>query len=155
MRALIWRDEKKELDIALGDLNEAIRLDPAGAHLWNSRGIAWWAKKEYDRALADYTEALRLDHGYALAYNNRAWLWVTCPDAKDRDGRRAIEAATRACELSGWEEANDIDTLTAAYAAAGDFEAASALLERIGAGNGQPAQGELFPTARRACRHRT
>jgi hypothetical protein len=31
MRAIIWREEKKELDIALGDCNEAIRLDPTSA----------------------------------------------------------------------------------------------------------------------------
>ena len=41
-----------------------------------------------------------------------------------RDGTRAIESASRACELSGWKDANDIDTLAAAYAEAGDFDAA-------------------------------
>jgi Flp pilus assembly protein TadD len=40
---------------------------------------------------------------------------------KHRDGKRAVESATRACELTNWKEANCIDTLAAAYAEAGDF----------------------------------
>ncbi len=61
MRAIIWRKEKKELDIALGDYNEAIRLDPTSASVYNNRGLAWHDKKEYDKAIADYNEAIRLD----------------------------------------------------------------------------------------------
>jgi hypothetical protein len=124
MRALIWRDEKKEYDIALGDLNEAIRLDPGRAYVWNWRGAAWQFKKEYDRAIADYSEAICLDPGFDYSYNNRAWLWATCPDARYRDGKRAVESATRACELSEWKTADLIDTLAASYAEAGDFDAA-------------------------------
>src|SRR5262245_9318985 len=158
MRAIIRREEKNEHDIALGDLNEAIRLDPTSAASYNNRGVARERKKEYDGAIADFDEAIRLDPKSALAYSNRglareakgeydgaladfdeairldprsaeayntrAWVWATCPEAKYRDGRRAIESATRACELSGWKDANHLDTLAAAYAEAGDFEAA-------------------------------
>ena len=67
---------------------------------------------------------IRLDPKLAPAYVNRAWLWATCPDAKYRDGKRAVESATRACELSEWKFAVFIDALAAAYAEAGDFEAA-------------------------------
>ena len=79
---------------------------------------------EYDSAIADFVEAIRLDPRSAEAYNVRAWVWATCPDAKYRDGTRAVESATRSCELSGWKDANDIDTLAAACAEAGDFDAA-------------------------------
>ena len=124
MRALIWRQERKEVDLALVDLNEAIRLDPTVADLWTARGLAWHYKEEYDKAIADHSEAIRLDPELAPAYVNRAWLWATCPDAKYRDGKRAVESATRACELSEWKDAVFIDALAAAYAEAGDFEAA-------------------------------
>ena len=88
------------------------------------RGIGLANKKEYDKAIADCNKAIRLDPKYASAYNNRAWLWATCPDAKYRDGKKAVESATKACELSEWKEPNDIGTLAAAYAEAGDFDAA-------------------------------
>ena len=52
-------------------------------------------------------------------------IWATCPAAKYRDGKRAVESVARACELSGWKDATDIDTLAAASAEAGDFDAAA------------------------------
>ena len=48
--------------------------------------------------------------------NDLAWLLATAPDARFRDGPRAVEHATRACELSGWRDAAALDTLAAAYA---------------------------------------
>ena len=53
-----------------------------------------------------------------------AWELATCPHAKLRDGNCAIESATKACELTGWKNAYPIDTLAAAHAEAGDFDAA-------------------------------
>ncbi len=38
--------------------------------------------------------------------------------------KKAIEYAKRACELTNWENAGNIDTLAAAYAEAGDFDSA-------------------------------
>ena len=41
----------------------------------------------------DYDEAIRLDPGNADAFNGRAWLAATCPDAKYRDGAKAVSLA--------------------------------------------------------------
>jgi tetratricopeptide (TPR) repeat protein len=112
---------KKDYAKALADYNEAIRLDPAYATTYNNRGYLWFAKKDYAKALADYNEAIHLDPTYAIAFNNRAWLFATCPDPKHRDGNQALDSAGRACELSGWKNANHIGTLAAANAEAGDF----------------------------------
>ena len=64
-------NEKRELDAALADLDEAIRLDPTYACSYNNRGRTYAFKGDYDRAIADYGEALELDHNMFIAYNNR------------------------------------------------------------------------------------
>jgi tetratricopeptide (TPR) repeat protein len=122
-RGIIWGD-RREYDIAIADFNEAIRLDPKDAVAYNNRGLAWKNKQEYDKAIVDYDKAIRLDPKFAWAYNNRAWLWATCPDAEYRDGPRAVESATRACELTDWKEAYYLGTRAAADAEAGDFDSA-------------------------------
>ena len=58
------------------------------------------------------------------AYGSRAWIWSTCPDAGYRDGKKAVDSATKACELTGWNDTPRSTLLAAAYAEAGDFESA-------------------------------
>jgi len=120
LRGLIWY-ATGAYDKAIADYDQAIRLDPKNATAYNNRGDAWAAKQEYDKAIADYDQAIRLDPKNATAYNNRAWLRATCPNERYRDGKRAVESATRACELTDWKEAYLLDTLAAAYAECGDF----------------------------------
>ena len=115
---------KNEFDRALADFDEAIRLDPRSAMAYNNRGSAWRAKEQYDRALADFDEAIRIDPSFVNGHNRRAWLRATCPDAGFRDGKKAIEAARRACELSDWKNPDYLDTLAAAHAEAGVFDQA-------------------------------
>jgi len=38
-----------------------------------------------------------------------------------RNGKRAVEYATKACELTAWKVGDHLDTLVAAYAEAGQF----------------------------------
>ena len=63
--------EKRDLDRALADLDEALRLDPVYPCALSNRGRVYAFKHDLDRAIADYDEAIRIDPGFALAYNNR------------------------------------------------------------------------------------
>jgi hypothetical protein len=54
--------------------------------------------------------------------NNLAWLLATSPGDDARDGKRAVELATKDCEVTEWEEAHIISTLADAYAEIGDFD---------------------------------
>ena len=122
-RGVAW-DSKKEYDKAIADYNEAARLDPKNAVPYKNRGDTWRKKGDYDRALADYDKAIHLAPKSADAFNGAAWLRATCVDERYRNGNKAVGLATNACEVSGWDNFNWIDTLAAAHAEAGDFDSA-------------------------------
>jgi tetratricopeptide (TPR) repeat protein len=84
----------------------------------------WIYRRDYGRALAAYDEQLRLYPDHAQTHGLRAWLLAACPDARHRDGPAAILSAKRACELTRWAAVDMLAILAAAYAEAGDFEAA-------------------------------
>jgi tetratricopeptide (TPR) repeat protein len=115
---------KGQRDEALAHYTDALRLNPdhRDAHL--GVGMILDDQGRRDEALAHYAEALRLNPDTAIAHNNCAMIWATAPEAKYRDGRRAVASATRACELTDWKEPVFLDTLAAASAEAGDFAAA-------------------------------
>jgi len=51
-------------------------------------------------------------------------LLATCSDEKLRDGKRAVELATKANELTAGKDASVLDALAAAHAEIGDFDKA-------------------------------
>ena len=122
-RGCVWL-AKCEYDKALADYEKAIRLNPECALAFVGRGSVAAAKKDYAKALADYDEALRLDSTQAWTHGARAGLLAACPDDKVRDGKQAVVAARKACELTAWKEAQYIAVLAAAYAKVGDFDGA-------------------------------
>src|SRR5579863_1741795 len=69
-RGVAYHD-KKQLDAAMSDLNEAIRLKPDFPSALNSRANVLTDQGQYDRAIADYNEAIRLDPNHKLAWYNR------------------------------------------------------------------------------------
>jgi len=81
-------------------------------------------------AVADYEKVLKLRPKDAGTMNNLAWVLATSPDEKLRDGRRAIEMATEACELTEYKQAHILSTLAAAYAETGDFDSAVKWVEK-------------------------
>jgi tetratricopeptide (TPR) repeat protein len=121
------RAEKNDWDQAIADFSEAIRLNPNDAGPLNYRGWVWTKKKEYDKAIADYDQAVRLNPADCSALNNAAWLKATCPQQRFRNGREAIELATKANSYLGGEYFAWLDTLAAAHAEAGDFDSAVAV----------------------------
>jgi tetratricopeptide (TPR) repeat protein len=60
---------------AIGNFNEAIRLNPDDAQSHNIRGDVWDELGVFERALADYDEAIRLDPNNPAIFHDRAILW--------------------------------------------------------------------------------
>lgn len=50
-----------------------------------------------------------------------AWAKATCRSEQYRDGKQALELATKACELTAWKKGKFLQTLAAAYAECGNF----------------------------------
>jgi lipoprotein NlpI len=62
---------KNDLDHAIADWSEAIKLDPNYGHAYNNRAKAYRAKGDYQGAITDYSEAIKLDPAHAVAYKGR------------------------------------------------------------------------------------
>jgi Zn-dependent protease/Tfp pilus assembly protein PilF len=121
-RGLAYR-AKGDLKQAIADLSQAIELSPTASN-YGARAGAERAAGSYRAAIADYSEAIRLDPQYAPAWNDLAWLLATCAKDEVRNGAQALDAAKKACELTGWKQPECLGTLAAACAEAGQFDEA-------------------------------
>lgn len=115
-------DEKKEYDKAIADYTEAIRLDPKDDTAYHNRGHSYEMKKEYQKAIDDYNAALGINPEDSESQNSLAWVLATCPKDGLRDGKRALDLATKATKSPGGKkDAIYLDTLAAAHAETGNF----------------------------------
>jgi tetratricopeptide (TPR) repeat protein len=98
----------------------------------NNLAMALSGEGKYAEAEAENRAVLKLmekvlgtEHPDTLrTRNDLARILATCPDAKIRNGSEAMALATNLCELSRWSDADYLDTLAAADAEAGLFDAA-------------------------------
>jgi tetratricopeptide (TPR) repeat protein len=108
------------LDQALADYNQALRLNPRnGFHVY-SRADLCANMKQYSQAIADFEESIRVGGGWC-SQPDLVWLLATCPDEKHRNGKQAVELAE-----DGQFERKELEweCLAAAYAEVGQFDKA-------------------------------
>lgn len=153
----LWETGRRaEAIAALGALAE-IPPVTADAHLVLARALAAsgdvsGAVRAYERAMAAPTDAP------AVAPMELAWLLATYPEARFRDGPRALELAQQAAHLGAELQARGglalraglaprlIRTLAAALAEVGNFDAATEVLRK---GDPQEMQDLLAPLERK------
>ncbi len=152
-RARAWL-AKDELNRALADFDQAIRFTPNYSKVaFNSREFSPYRRPadrihsnddpvqleraivmqmagEWEKAIADLDESIRLDPKSPQVHNNYAWLQATCRNGRFRDGTKAIEHATKACEFTEWKNDTFITTLAAAHSEAGQFAEAKKRLQQ-------------------------
>jgi tetratricopeptide (TPR) repeat protein len=114
--------EKSQYDQAISDFNKAIEMNPRYNKAYNNRGIVHRLTGQYDQAISDFNKAIAINPLDAEAYNNLAWLFATAKTPGFRNGKKAVELALKACQLSDWGKAEYLDTLAAGYARVGDYD---------------------------------
>ena len=85
-----------------------------------------WEEGEERAAVAAAERLLALQPQSAERRNDLAWMLATAADPTLRDGPRALELARGAVEAAGRQDPDLLDTLAAAQANAGAFDAAQA-----------------------------
>jgi tetratricopeptide (TPR) repeat protein len=113
-----------ERDAALGQLERAIRLAPEEADFYKSQAALLGRLGRESEAAAAYREALRLGDRSPEVLNNLAWLLAAARDPGLHSPHEAVGLAREAAELTKNADPSVLDTLAAAYAAAGQRNAA-------------------------------
>jgi tetratricopeptide (TPR) repeat protein len=145
--ALHWRGHCREnlgqLDLALADFGEAIRLAPGVADFHRDRGRVFLHLGRTQEAMADKEESLRLKPDQPELVHELAWLCATGPpDVRNPD--RALALAERAVALAP-DRVDFRNTLGLAQYRSGRYREASATLQKnLEQGRGKADGADLF-----------
>lgn len=112
-------------DKAMGDYRKATELGSDSAVYHTDLADAHQFLGEWEQAAKAYRAAVAINARYPRAYQNAAWLMATCPEREFRNVELAITAAKKSIELGTGKTSRSLDTLAAATAATGKFDAAA------------------------------
>jgi tetratricopeptide (TPR) repeat protein len=115
---------------AVVHLVEALRLDPRSARTHYYLGQVLMQMDKINEAIAHFEEALQFKPDWAELMNDLSWFLATSEETTVRNPEKAVRYAQQACELTDYKRPEFLDTLAAAYAAAGDFGKAVEIAER-------------------------
>ena len=118
--------QKGKSDQAIKHLNEALRINPDWPKAHHELGKIYKLQGRFDLTISHWTETLRLKPDSIVVLNNLAWMLATIQDPKFQNSSDAVKFADKACELTNYQNPVTLDTLAAAYAAAGNFDQAVA-----------------------------
>ena len=86
--------DQGEIEKAIGEFTEAVRLDPQHFDAYLNMGVAYGNLRQYERAIDNYDQAIRLNPQHAVAYVKRG---IAYDELGQSD--RAIEDFTKAIRL--------------------------------------------------------
>lgn len=113
-----------KVDGAIRYWSESLRLNPDQPSLHGKLGKAFFMKGYFDQTVMHWNKALELKPDTPGLLNDFAWILATNKDTKIRNPEKALTMAKKACELTGFQQINFLDTLSVAYAANNNFEKA-------------------------------
>ena len=117
--------EMQRHEMAKQAFDHVIQIQPRQIWAYYYRGLTLEDLGDFARARRDFEYACRRSPANPTFLNELAWLLATCPVETVRDGKRAVQLATKACEQTKWKNGGYCDTLAAAYAESGEFKRAT------------------------------
>jgi tetratricopeptide (TPR) repeat protein len=116
---------KGEIDEAIVFYQKSLQIDPDYMPARNNLGIVLFNEGRLEEALEHFRYIVRLEPDSPSALNFIARILIEHPDFKQRDVNLALNSAQRAAQLTNYQNATILQTLAAAYAAAGQFDKAA------------------------------
>jgi tetratricopeptide (TPR) repeat protein len=131
-QAYLWRGMVRvslthEYELALSDLNEALKQQPGLVAAHYMRGVAWFGTGHPSEAVADFDEAIRLGMTAPSVYSSRG---MARGQTGDLDG--AIEDLTKAIEATSTPQPFVLAQRGIAYVKAGRYAEGIADLKQAG-----------------------
>lgn len=120
----VMHQEQGKIKEAIKAYKRTITLVPDLIEAYARLGDIYYQEGFATEGFTIFKKALQLDPNDESTYNKLAWIYATSPNAAIRNGDKAVALATKACELTGFQKAEALDTLAAAYAEQGNFEKA-------------------------------
>ncbi len=114
----------KKIHHSIVELTKILEITPKHLDSLLLRSSLWALCRDIENSYADLNIAIHADPKNAEALNAMAWFLATWPEKKHRNGKRSIVLATKACQLTDWNNPAILDTLAAAYAETGEFDKA-------------------------------
>lgn len=143
-RALL---SKGKFDEALRHLREAVAIRPGDAEAHTSLASALASQDRLDEAVLHYRRALQLQPDLPAALVDLAWILSAGSKLDVRAPHEAVQLAERVAELTKYQDATVLETLSVSYAAIGRLRdavtAAEAALEAAERNGIQPLAEEL------------
>lgn len=136
------------LDEAIELYRRAIELDADYADAHYHLAMALSTRGQSATAVPHFREAIRLRPRWPEALNAAAWILATHPRDDVRDAPEALRMAQNAAGLTGRQNPWVLDTLAAAYAANGRYDAAAAAAREALALLAGPETAELVDKIR-------
>jgi tetratricopeptide (TPR) repeat protein len=115
---------QKKYDEALEIVESLMKQNPQNLPIMRLKGNILLSMRKHSDAVKIFEEIIKIDPTDKTTLNNLSWILSTSPIDMVRNGKRALELAEKACQLTDYKAAYILSTLAAAYAENGDFKKA-------------------------------